>query len=92
MAAFQFDLQSGKRKVGWVVDDSLVIFCLKFLGENDAAAISFVARVRGEVFAHFHSVAVKATAVCVIDCLACQDTLFVNSPFDVKENDEHACF
>jgi hypothetical protein len=25
-----------------------------------------------------------------IHCLACQDEFFVNSPLDVKENDEHA--
>jgi hypothetical protein len=27
--------------------------------------------------------------VCGIDCLACQDKLFVNNPLDVKENYEH---
>jgi hypothetical protein len=28
--------------------------------------------------------------MCVIDCLACQDELFVNNPLDAKANDEHA--
>jgi hypothetical protein len=46
---------------------------------RDARASSFVAKVRGEVFSHFHAV------VCGIDCLAFQDKLF-----DAKENDEHA--
>jgi hypothetical protein len=35
LAAFQFYLQSGKqRKVGWVGDDSHVIFCQKVPGEK----------------------------------------------------------
>jgi hypothetical protein len=33
---------------------------------------------------YFHA----GTVVCRIDCLACQDELFVASPLDVKENDE----
>jgi hypothetical protein len=57
---------------------------------RDATARSFVAKVRGEVFAHFHSVAVKVTVVCGIDSSVCQDEFFVNTPLDVKENDEHA--
>jgi hypothetical protein len=55
-----------------------------------ASASSSVTKVWGEVFAHFHAVAVKVTAVCGIDCLACKDELFVHNPFDVKQNDEHA--
>jgi hypothetical protein len=31
----------------------------------------------------------NTTAVCGIDCLACQDEFFMNSPLDFKENDEH---
>jgi hypothetical protein len=31
----------------------------------------------------------NATVVCGIDCMACQDELFVNNPIDVKDNDEH---
>jgi hypothetical protein len=45
-----------------------------------ATASSFVAKVRGEVFVHFHAVAVKVTVMCRIDCLACQDEFFVNNP------------
>jgi hypothetical protein len=32
----------------------------------------------------------NVTALCRIDCLACQKELFMNAPFDVKENNEHA--
>jgi hypothetical protein len=55
---------------------------------HDAAASSFVAKVHVEVFACFHAVTVKVTVVCWIHCLACQDKFFVNSPLDVKENDD----
>jgi hypothetical protein len=44
----------------------------------DATASSFVAKVPGEVFAHFHAVAVKVTVLCGIDCLACQGKSFAN--------------
>jgi hypothetical protein len=68
MAIFQFYLQSEKqRKVGWVGDDSHVAFGKKFPGKkgsdtvccHDATSISFFAKVRDEVFVHFHAVAVK---------------------------------
>jgi hypothetical protein len=45
-----------------------------------------VAKVRGEVFTHFHIV----TIVCGIYRLASQNELFMNNPLDAKENDEHA--
>jgi hypothetical protein len=57
MAAFEFYLQSAKQRkatgdqvtqVGWVRDDS-----------HDATVSSPVAKVRREVFAHFHAVAVR---------------------------------
>jgi hypothetical protein len=32
----------------------------------------------------------NVTVVCGIDCLACQDELFVNNPLKVKENYKHA--
>jgi hypothetical protein len=57
---------------------------------RDSTASSFVAKVWGEFFAHFYSVAIKVTVVCGIDCLACQDEFFVNNPLDVEESDEHA--
>jgi hypothetical protein len=45
----------------------------------------------GSKFSHIftHSL-YNVTVVCVINCLAYQDELFVSNPFDVKENDEHA--
>jgi hypothetical protein len=69
IAAFQFYVQSRKqRKVGLVGDDSHVVFGQKFHGErkkfemvcsHDATASSFVAKVQGEVIAHFHSMGIK---------------------------------
>jgi hypothetical protein len=56
----------------------------------DSTASSFFAKIQVEIVAHFQAVAVKVTVVCRIDCLACQDELFVNNPLDVKENDEQA--
>jgi hypothetical protein len=43
----------------------------------DATASYFVAKVSGEVFAHFHSVALNVAVVCDIDCLICQYEFFV---------------
>jgi hypothetical protein len=51
---------------------------------HDAAASSFIAKFQSTVFAQ------HITAVCGIDCLACQDEFFVNNPLDAKENYEHA--
>jgi hypothetical protein len=74
-------------------------FGQKFPGEkesetvrgSEARASSFLAKVRGEVFAHFQAVAVKRLqVVCGTDCLACQAELFVNNPLNAKENNEHA--
>jgi L-lysine 2,3-aminomutase len=82
-----------------VGDDSHVVFGKKFPGEkrkfvtehcSDATASSFVAKVWGEVSAYLHTVAIKVTVVCGIDCLVCQNKFFVNNPLDVKENYEHA--
>jgi hypothetical protein len=94
MSTFQFYLQLGKqRKVGWVGGNSHVVFSQKFPGErrsekvhcHDATSSSFVAKVRSEAFTHFHAVAIERHSSCGIDCLACQDELFVNNPLDVKE-------
>jgi hypothetical protein len=66
--AFQFYLRSGKqRKVGWVENDSHVVLVKNSMvkeevwdgGCSDATASSFVAGVRGEVFAHYYAVAAK---------------------------------
>jgi hypothetical protein len=57
---------------------------------RDATASSLIAKVQGEVFAHFHAAAIKVAIVCRTGCLACQDKLFVNNPLDVKETYETA--
>jgi hypothetical protein len=65
---FSFIFNWGNRKVGRVEDESHVVFGKKFTGEKRkcetvrchfATASSFAAKVRDEVFAHFHAVAVK---------------------------------
>jgi hypothetical protein len=50
---------------------------------RDSTASSFVAKVRDEVFSHFHAVAVKVTVVCRINCFGSQVEFFVNNPFVV---------
>jgi hypothetical protein len=57
---------------------------------RDGTSGSFVAKDRREVSAHFRAVAVKLTVVCGIDCLTCQNELFLTNLLAVKENDEHA--
>jgi hypothetical protein len=68
LCGLSFYIQSGKqRKVRWVGDDSHVVFGQEFAGEMgsvrlhccDARANSFVTKVQGEVFAHFHAVTIK---------------------------------
>jgi hypothetical protein len=69
MASFQFYLQLGKwRKVGWVGNDTHVFLFVKIPGWkrkcemvrcHDATASSFVEKVWGEVFTHFHLIVVK---------------------------------
>jgi hypothetical protein len=57
----------------------------------DAKATSFFAKVRGEVFAHFHAVAVKhhgSVRNRLFDLPGL--ILYKKNPLDVKENDEHA--
>jgi hypothetical protein len=56
---------------------------------SDATASSFVAKVRGEVFAHFHTVAVKCHSIMRNWLLGRQDEFFVNNPINTG-NDEHA--
>jgi hypothetical protein len=57
---------------------------------RDATASSFVTKVRREVFTHFHTIAMNHHSSMRIDCLACEDELFMNIPLDVKRNYEHA--
>jgi hypothetical protein len=68
-------------------------FCVtKFSGEKGrvrwyvvvTTTSSFVAKVWGEVFAHFHAVAVEYGLT-----VAWQDEFLMNSPLDTIENDEH---
>jgi hypothetical protein len=80
-----------------VGDDSHVVLANIFCGERsvrlrcrDTTSGPFIAKIRGEVLAHFQAVAVKVTVIRGIDCLACQDKFFVNNLLDVKENYEHA--
>jgi hypothetical protein len=51
---------------------------------------SFVVKVRGEIFTHFHALTIKVTVVCRIDYLARQEEFFVNYFLHVKDDDEHA--
>jgi hypothetical protein len=55
---------------------------------RDVKVSSFVAKVRNEVFAHFHAVVVNVSVVCGIGYLAYQGELFVNSSIDVRETDD----
>jgi hypothetical protein len=76
--AFQFYLQSEKQgKIGWVRDDNHVVLVRnpqvkdgEMVHWHDATASSFVAKVQGKVFAHFHTVTIKVTIEFGIDDLA----------------------
>jgi hypothetical protein len=57
---------------------------------RDPTASFSDAKVRGEVFSHFHAVAVKRRSSIGIDRLACQEEFFANDPSYAKENNEHA--
>jgi hypothetical protein len=57
---------------------------------RDVTARSFLNKVQGEFFAHFHVVIVKCQSSMGIARLVCQDELFENKPLDIKENYEHA--
>jgi hypothetical protein len=90
-----FYLQSGKQTRGWLGEDSRVIFFIKNdPGEKESemvpchytTATSFVAKFRGEVFAHFHTVTVKRHTVRGIDCLARQGLILCEQCPQVKEN------
>jgi hypothetical protein len=63
-----------------LVKNSLVKRRCETVRCHDSTASSFVAKVRGEVFAHFHTVAV----VCGSDFLAYQGEFFVKNLLDVK--------
>jgi hypothetical protein len=74
MAAFRFSLQWRKQKNMMGGDDSQLAFDKKVPGEKrvwNAKASSFVAKVRDEVFALLHAIAVKRQVVCATHCLVC---------------------
>jgi hypothetical protein len=100
MAVFQYYLQSGNQKSGmggerqssrfwskipyWKWKCEMVRCC-------DATPSYFVAKVRGEVFANFHAVAVRRKSnMRNWLFLTCYDELFVSNLLHMKENDEHA--
>jgi hypothetical protein len=100
MMAFEFYLQSGKqRKVDSVGNDTYIVFGKKFPGENGSVRLCVVMMQQpvlplpkfGAKSSHiFTDMALNVTAVCGIDCFVCQGELFMNNPFDIKGNDEHA--
>jgi hypothetical protein len=85
----------GNRKVGWVGDNSHVVFGQKFPGEKGSVG-RCVVMMQQPILLPSKSSNIsrshrkKITVVCRIDSLVCQDEFFVNNPLDVKENDEHA--
>ena len=80
-------------------DDRHFVFRQKLLGEDGSvrwgchgeAARYVLAKVWGNVFAHFHAVAPQnVTVEPRIHILACWDKFFVHNPFDAKKSDDHA--
>jgi hypothetical protein len=52
------------RSVGWLGDDNHVVYGKEFHGEKESeswciVASSFIAKVQGKVFAHFHALTIK---------------------------------
>jgi hypothetical protein len=85
-------------KVGWMRDYSHVVFGKKFPGEKGSVKRCVVVIQQqvllspkfGAKSSHiFTQSPTNVTVECGIDCLACQDELFVNDPLDVKGNYEH---
>jgi hypothetical protein len=94
MAASQFYFQSGKQKCRVGEGRHSCSFWLQILlwkGKRKtvrcraATASSSVAKVRGEVFAHFQAVAVKRhSSIC-----PARANFFCENPLNLKENNEH---
>jgi hypothetical protein len=57
---------------------------------HNATATYFVTKVRGQVFAYFHVVTIKHHSFMQNWLLGMPGQFFLNSPFDVKENDKNA--
>jgi hypothetical protein len=56
----------------------------------DATTSSIFSKFPGEVFAHFHAVAIKRHSSMQNQLFGLSGRIFVNIPLDIKENDEHA--
>jgi hypothetical protein len=100
MGAFQFRLLSGKqRKVG-CLQPTVILFWIKKLSVEKGSVSRCFVMMQQSVFLSpklgakswpiFMQSPQNVTVVCGIDCLDCQNELFVHNPLDVKENDEHA--
>jgi hypothetical protein len=57
---------------------------------SDATASSSVAKVRDEVIAHFHSIAVKRHSIMRNLLFGLPRRILYEQSLDVRENDEHA--
>jgi hypothetical protein len=66
--------------IAWWKRKCETVLCL------NAIVSSYVAKVRDEVFTHFHAVAIKRHS-SMRNCLLCQDKFVVRNPLHVKEND-----
>jgi hypothetical protein len=64
-----------KSRVGG--NDSHVVFGKKIPDER--LSMRLHCPDASEVFAHFHAAVLKVTVVCRIDCLACQEEVFVRA-------------
>jgi hypothetical protein len=79
--AFQFYLQSEKQiQVGWLENNSHVKFPSELVRCRDATASS-----EAKSSHIFMQLPYEMTAVCGIDCFACQGEFFAKNPLDVKK-------
>jgi hypothetical protein len=99
MVAFQFYLQSGKQKIRVGVGRQSSCFGQKFPDEKwkcetvrcrDATAFSFIVKVQGGVFAHFHAVSANRHSSTWSWLFSLPGRVLCEQSFDVKEYDEHA--
>jgi hypothetical protein len=91
---FSLIFSQGNRKVGWVVDDSHVVFGQKFSGEKGSVRQCVVVMQQPVFLSPMFRVKsshilmqspLNVTEVWRIDCFACQNEFFVNNPLDVKK-------
>jgi hypothetical protein len=57
---------------------------------HNATAISFIAKLWGEIFTHIHAFAIKHHSIMQDWLFESHDEFFVNNSLEVKENDGHA--